>query len=354
MAGGAPLRVAIIGYGLSGRVFHAPLIQAAPGLVVSAVVTADPVRRAQAAADMPQAHLLGSPQELWAQRGSHDLVVVATATATHTALTLEALRAGLPAVVEKPLAPTFDEAHAIVDAVGRQEQLVVPFHNRRWDSDQLTLKRLMAEGALGEVRRYESRFERWRPVITTAGWRETLGGDRGGGVLLDLGVHLVDQAVELFGPVRSVHAEIDARRSVADDDVFMALSHARGVHSHLWASAVCAAPGPRLRVLGSQAAFVAEHLDGQEDSLRSGATPATAGFGVEPEARWGSLRRGDGTHQVPVPAERGRWDSFYPAVAAAVRGEAPPPVVLEDALSVLEVLEAARRSARSGQAVSLG
>lgn len=352
MSAGTRLRVALVGYGLSGRVFHTPLIGATPELELRSVVTAHPARRAQVAAEVPGAQLLDSPAALWREAAEHDLVVVATGTASHAETTLAALDAGLPVVVEKPVAPTLEEARAMAAAAGERGLLLVPFHNRRWDSDHLTLKRLLGEGALGEVRRYESRFERWRPTVARAGWRDTLPGDEGGGVLLDLGVHLVDQAIELFGPVGVVHAEIEARRGVADDDVFLALSHSAGVHSHLWASAVCAAPGPRLRVLGSQGAFVVEHLDGQEDALRSGDTPASAGFGQEPEAHWGSLRHGEGAGE-PVASAPGRWGGFYPAVAAMLAGGGPPPVAFDDAVSVLAVVEAARRSARSGQAVML-
>ena len=171
--------------------------------------------------------------------------------------------------------------------------------------------------------RYESRFERWRPERTPGAWREELPADDGGGVLLDLGVHLVDQARQLLGPVTGVYAEIAARRGGADDDVFVALGHASGAVSHLWASAVAAAPGPRLRVLGSEAAFVVDHLDGQEEALRAGRRPDEAGFGVEPPERWGRLVRGDAGE--PVASERGRWSDFYPGVVQALRRPGPAP-----------------------------
>jgi predicted dehydrogenase len=222
--------------------------------------------------------------------------------------------------------------------------LLVPFHNRRWDSDQLTLRKLLDEEALGEVYRYESRFERWRPGADPRAWREGLPPARGGGILLDLGVHLVDQALSLFGPVTSVAGEVEARRGGADDDVFIALHHASGTLSHLSASAVAASPGPRLRVLGSRGAYVVQHLDGQEDSLRRGARPDQPGFGAEPPERWGRLVRGE--ESEPLPSEPGRWLTFYEGVERAVRTGADPPVRAEDAVAALEVLDRVRRTAQ--------
>ena len=165
-------------------------------------------------------------------------------------------------------------------------------------------------------------------------------------MLLDLGVHLVDQARTLLGPVTHVYAEVAARRGGSDDDVFLALQHRSGAHAHLWASVVAAAPGPRLRVLGSAAGFVVEHLDGQEDALRAGHRPDEPNFGEEPPDRWGLLVHGD--EKQPVPSERGRWRAFYEGMERALRLGEPPPVDPTDALGTLEVLDAARRSAAAG------
>jgi scyllo-inositol 2-dehydrogenase (NADP+) len=230
------------------------------------------------------------------------------------------------------------------ELVDRADEAGVPlsvFHNRRWDSDQLTLRRLLAEGVLGRVQRYESRFERWRPEVRDDAWRETTAPAEGGGVLLDLGTHLVDQALTLFGPATGVYGEVDARRGgPADDDVFIAITHESGVHSHLWASSVAGARGPRLRVLGSEAAFVVEDLDGQEDALAAGRRPGDGDWGAEPRERWGRLMRGD--RGEPVSSERGAWPRFYELLSAHLAGEGPPPVEPRDAVPVLEVLERAR------------
>lgn len=348
----ADLRVAIIGYGLAGRVFHAPLIAATRGLAVTSVVTSNPERQAQVAVDHPQARTLSGPDRLW-ERDDHDLVVIATPNDTHVPLAAVAIDHGLPAVVDKPLAVTAARGEELVLRAQRAGVLLTVFQNRRWDSDHLTLRRLLDGGHLGEVIRYESRFERWRPAPKPGSWRERLAPDQGGGLLLDLGTHLVDQALTLFGPVTHVYAEVDARRGLpADDDVFIALRHGSGTVSHLRASAVTAAPGPRLRVLGTEAGFVRTALDSQEDRLRAGDRPDTvADWGVEPEAHRGRLVTGDAS--VPVPGERGAWGQFYALLATALREGGPPPVDPADAVATLRTLEHARRSAATRATVSV-
>lgn len=351
VAGLTDLRVAIVGYGLAGRLFHAPLIAATEGLAVAFVVTGDADRAAEASGEHPGATVVASVDELW-QRGGIELLVVAAPNEVHAPLALQAISRGVPVVVDKPMALNAAQAQELVDAAERAGVLLAPFHNRRWDSDQLTLRRLLADGRLGDVYRYESRFERWRPAAGGS-WREDLPPERGGGQLLDLGTHLVDQALALFGPVSEVYAEIGARRGlVSDDDDFIILRHVGGQISHLHASAVTAAPGPRLRVLGSEAAFVVESLDGQEDALRAGRRPDGAGeWGVEPESRWGRLVAGD--ESEPVPSERGDWPRFYLELALAVRSGGPPPVDPRDAVDGLRLLEAARRSAEERSVAAL-
>jgi predicted dehydrogenase len=345
----AELRVGIVGYGLAGRVFHGRLLAGTPGARVTAVVTRNPRRRAEAAADHPG---VTAYDDVAAVLGAVDLLVVATPDAAHAPTAVAAIDAGVPVVVDKPLAVSAAQARAVVERAARAGVPLTVFQNRRWDSDQLTLRRLVAAGELGEVRRYESRFERWRPELNTAKWRDSLPVAEGGGQLFDLGSHLVDQAVHLFGPVDRLYAEVDARRGGSEDDVFLALTHGSGVRSHLWASAVAAAPGPRLRVLGSAGGYLVEPLDGQEDALRAGHIPgAGVPWGIEPADRAGVLRRG--ADSWPVPPERGRWDLFYPAVVAAVRGGGPMPVDPHEAVAVLELLEAARRSAAEREVIDV-
>ena len=339
------LKGAIVGYGLAGASFHAPLISATPGLAVATVVTGNPGRREQALRDHPEARVVATPDELWEIADAHDFVVVATPNDAHVPLADRALDAGLAVVVDKPLATSAADAAALVEHARARGKLLTVFHNRRWDSDHLTLRRLMADGEVGEVLRYESRFERWRPEPRADAWRETADPATGGGVLLDLGSHLVDQALQLFGPVADVYAEIDNRRaSPGDDDAFLALRHRSGTYSHLWMSALAAAPGPRLRVLGSRAGYVVDEVDGQEDALRAGKRPGGPGiWGVEPESRWGRLVKG--AESEAVPSEPGAWQVFYTGLERALREGGPPPVDPADAVAVLEVIEAARLDA---------
>ena len=347
-----PLRVGLLGYGLAGRVFHAPLIAATPGLTLAAVVTRDPERRAALHAAHPAADALDSPEELWARASSLELVVVATPNRSHVPLARAALDAGLPVVVDKPLAPTADAARALAAHACATGHPLTVFQNRRWDGDFLTVRKLLAAGALGAIHRFESRFERWAPM-PRPGWRERGEPDEAGGVLFDLGAHLIDQALQLFGPVRAVYAELDRRRAsvVVDDDAFVALAHASGTRSHLWMSKLAAQRGPRFRVLGDRAAFTKHGLDGQEPALAAGGIPGAPGWGDEPPERWGLLGEGDAARAIPT--EPGGYPRFYEAVAAALRAGTPMPVNPDDAIAALDIIEAARRSADLGQTIQL-
>lgn len=306
------------------------------------MVTSNPERAGRARAAYPQVRVEGSADAVWQRAGEHDLVVVASPNDSHMELAVRALEARLPVVVDKPMALS---ATAGRQLIARADQAGVPltvFHNRRWDSDFLTAKRLLEAGELGDVWRFESRFERWRPELPAGSWRTSTAASRGGGVLLDLGTHLVDQALQLFGPVREVYGEIESRRGgPADDDAFLALRHDGGVRTHIWASEVAPDPGPRLRLVGSRGAFVVPGLDGQDEALRSGRRPGEGKWGVEPPERWGRLIRGHESELVhPEP---GAWPVFYERLRDAIRGDGPVPVDPADAVAVAEVLGSAAR-----------
>ncbi|MFF9198559.1 Gfo/Idh/MocA family oxidoreductase [Streptomyces sp. NPDC014779] len=353
-----PLRVGLVGYGLAGSVFHAPLIAASPDLVLDTVSTGNPERAAQARAEHPGVRVAGSAEELLARADALDLVVVASPNKTHVPVATAALKAGLPVVVDKPLAGTAAEARALAALAEERGLMLSVFQNRRWDNDFRTLRALLADGALGEVQRFESRFERWRPQLK-GGWRESGAPEEIGGLLYDLGSHVVDQALVLFGPAVRVYAEADVRRpgAEADDDTFVAVTHANGVRSHLWTSATTAQLGPRFRVLGRTAGYVKYGLDPQEAALREGLRPEPGTpWGVEPEELWGRLGAGESPLTgggTPVETLPGAYPAYYEAVAAALRGTGANPVTAHEAAAALDVLEAARLSAREGVAVSL-
>lgn len=344
------LRVGLVGFGIAGAVFHAPLIAANPDLQLTAVVTRDADKRARIAADYPGTEVVDDVPALLA-RGDLDLVVVASPNRAHGEHARAALEAGLPVVVDKPFTPTAAEGRELVElAQGKGLPLTV-FQNRRWDNDFRTASRLLAAGELGAVHRFESRFERWVPT-PKAGWRESGGPEEAGGVLYDLGSHLIDQALALFGPVESVYAEVRALRAgvAVDDDAFVALRHSGGVRSHLWVSKIAAQHGPRLRLLGDRGAYTKFGLDPQEAALRAGQRPGDE-WGVEPEERWGELGTVDDSR--PVPTEAGAYPEFYAELVRALRDGAPLPVDPADSIAGLEVIIAARNSAETGEVVRL-
>ncbi|MFG2308438.1 Gfo/Idh/MocA family oxidoreductase [Streptomyces sp. NPDC048566] len=356
---GTPLRAGLVGYGLAGSVFHAPLIAATEGLTLDTVVTSSPERRRAARAEFGDSlRFAATPDELWAHAGELDLIVIASPNKTHVPLATAALRAGLPVVVDKPVAGTAEQARELAALADERGLLLSVFQNRRWDNDFLTLRELLAEGALGDVYRFESRFERWRPQLK-GGWRESGDPAEIGGLLYDLGSHVVDQALVLFGPAAAVYAETDIRRpgAATDDDTFIAITHTSGVRSHLHVSATTSQLGPRFRVLGSRAGYVKHGLDPQEAALREGRRPdGSSPWGVEPEELWGRVGSGESPLTgggVPRPTAAGAYPAYYAAVAAALREGAPNPVTAHEAAAALDVLEAARRSAREGAVVSL-
>jgi predicted dehydrogenase len=335
------LRVALAGYGPAGADLHAPLVDATPGLDLESVVTRDPGRSARARERHPGIRVVATVADALVPRP--DLLVVATPNRLHVEAALLAIEAGVAVVVDKPLAVTSADARRVVEAARAAGVPLTVFQNRRWDGDFLTIQGLCETGELGDVLRFESRFERWRPT-PKPGWREEADPAEGGGVLVDLGAHLVDQAFRLLGPPVRWHAETAIRRPSARtiDDAFVALEHADGAISHLWMSAVTAAPGPRFRVLGSRAAYVKQGLDVQEQMLRDGGDPSAAGWGREPPDAWGRVQAGGESRAVET--EPGAWPRFYAALRDALRDEAPLPVDPAGAVAVLELLEAAATS----------
>ena len=346
-----PFRLGLIGYGLGGASFHAPLIATTPGLSLAAIATSNPERQRAAALAHPAARIVDSPAHLW-DVADLDVIVIASPNRTHAPLAHEALAHGFHVVVDKPFATSAGEARPLVAEATRKNLVLTVFQNRRWDGDFLTVKRLLAEDALGSPFRFESRFERWRP-IPKDNWRERGTREEAGGLLFDLGSHLIDQALVLFGPARHVHAELDRRRPgvQVDDDSFVAITHASGVRSHLFMSSLASQMGPRFRVLGSRAGFVKWGMDPQEAKLRDGELPDRPGFGEDPEEHWGRLGIDGGFTRIPT--EPGAYRRFYESLVDAVRGVAPPPVNPDDAIATLTVIEAAQQSAAERRVIGM-
>jgi predicted dehydrogenase len=276
--------------------------------------------------------------------------VIATSNDAHVPLALAAVERGVPVVVDKPLAVNAADAERVADAAESAGVPLTVFQNRRFDGDFLTLGRLIAEGLLGDVIRFESRFERFRPQVSGDAWREDARTEVGGGLLLDLGPHLVDQARELFGPPVRVYAEVNTRRPGAqvDDDTFVALEHPGGERSHLWMSVVAPLEGRRFVVNGSRGGFGSKGLDPQEGQLEKGMRPGDEGYGA---GRDGLLWEGDGGENIPLA--RGAYERFYEAVPAWLSGEGPAPVDPRDSVAVMRLLDTARASAATNSVIEL-
>jgi len=342
MTNGAPLRTGIIGFGLAGRVFHAPFLATNPAFAITAIATSDPGRAAQAAAAHPDAAIM-STDALLQRAGDLDLVVLASPPHVHREQAVAALEAGAAVVIDKPFVPTVADAEAIIAAAEAAQRPLTVFQNRRWDGDFRTVRTLVAGGALGTVHRFESTFERFgAPRQGT--WQGQISPAQGGGILFDLGSHLIDQALTLFGPATLEAAELRAVRDGlgSEDDAFVSLRHDSGVRSHLTMSRVAAQSGPRFRVLGDQSGYTVYGLDGQEPDLKVGRWPGSDGYGETPKAQWGLLGVDNGEQPlVPVPTEPGGYPEFYAQVAASIRDGAPVPVDARHALETVRIIEQA-------------
>lgn len=332
------VRAGLIGYGYAGKTFHAPLLAAAPGVELAAVASSDPQK---VAADWPGLPVEPTPEALIA-RADLDLIVVATPNVTHAALARQALAAGRHVVVDKPFTVTLAEAEALRAQAAAAGRLLSVFHNRRWDADFLTLRRLIADGALGAVTLLESRFDRYRPVVRDR-WRERPG--PGSGIWHDLGPHLADQALQLFGPPEALWADIAAQRhGGAADDYFHVQLRYGPLRVILHAGMLAAAPGPRLLAQGTLGSYVKYGLDAQEDALKAGGRPGGPGWGADP--RPGALTSWAGGREETreLPSLPGEYPAYYAAVREAILGRGPNPVPPEQAIAVMRLIELGERS----------
>lgn len=335
------IRVAVIGYGLAGRVFHAPLVAATEGLELAAIVSS---RKDEIAAAYPGVAVHSDPEAVFGDPAI-DLVVVATPNDSHGDLASRALYAAKHVVIDKPFALTAAEARQLIErARGR---LLSVFHNRRWDGDFLTLKKLISAGTLGTVAYMESRFDLWRPVVQDR-WREWAG--PASGIWYDLGAHLLDQALQLFGEPLAISADLAARRPGAQTTDYFHVVLRYATTRVVLAGDNLAPTGERFRVHGSAGSFIKSGLDPQQGHLAAGLTPHQAAYGFE-TAPAKLIVPGSGEQDVLI--ERGAYAAYYENLCDALHGTAPLAVTPAQALRVMELLEAGEESAKTGREVPL-
>jgi scyllo-inositol 2-dehydrogenase (NADP+) len=340
------IRVGLIGYGLGGSIFHAPLIGVVPGLLLAAVVTG---QRERVEKDLPGMRVISTTTELLAD-AEIGLVVVTSPSTTHFEVAKAALEAGKNVVVDKPFAATVREAQVLMDLAERKGLFLSVYQNRRWDGDFLTVQQLIEHGSLGEIAHYEAHFDRFRLDIRT-GWRET--GGRGSGILYDLGAHLIDQAVHLFGLPQTVTADVFAQRrgAVAPDYFHLVLEYGK-MRAILHGATVVKSPGPHFAVHGDKGSFLKYGMDPQEDALKAGQRPGDAGWGVDDPANWGEFTPVDG-EKKRIETVTGGYENYYKQVTAALIGEGSNPVDPAGSRDGLAIIEAALRSAAERRTVAV-
>jgi scyllo-inositol 2-dehydrogenase (NADP+) len=340
------IRTGLIGFGLGGTAFHAPLIEAVDGLTLAAVATsrAEAVRAAYPHAAVSTAQAVIADPAI-------DLVVISTPNATHYQLGRQALEAGKHVVIDKPFAGSVAEAEALAALAQAKGLLAIPFHNRRWDSDFQTARALIENGRLGDVLLFEAHWDRFRPERSQP-WKESV--EAGAGQLADLGPHLIDQALLLFGEPQAVSGDVAVQRDGSEVDDYFTVTLFHGARRVVLASSrMIAAPRPRFSIHGRGGSFVKYGLDPQEAAMRAGGSLADSGHGVEDPAIHGVLTLPDGTRET-VASERGAYRRFYEGVVAAIADGAAPPVAAGDAILGLRVIELARRSAAEGKRLAFG
>ena len=347
--------VGLLGFGLAGETFHSPLILATPGLRLVAVAT----RNAAKVHERLGPDVAVTTAEGVIARDDVGLVVVATPNELHHPQALAALAAGRHVVVDKPFALNQAQARELAAAAQSRGLVLSVFHNRRWDSDFLTLARVVREGTLGRVVEFVSHFDRFRPQVR-ANWRQSVG--PGTGLWMDLGPHLVDQCVRLFGTPAAIALDLNAARdgALVDDWFHAQLRWSQGTHAGLRArlhgSALVARPNERFTVHGTRGSFVVEGLDPQEDTLKAGASRAdiaSADWGRDPRVAHLWIGDGDSLRHEDAPLLNGAYPAYYAALRDAVRGTGPNPVPVEQAILVQQLLDLGVQAARERREIAL-
>jgi predicted dehydrogenase len=341
------MKIGLVGYGMGGQCFHAPFIAAAEGVELTGVVARAPETIAKVEVDFPGLPVFPSLAAM-IETGGVDAVTITTPPQTRSELVLQAIEAGLHVIADKPFAPTAEAARDLDAAAKARGVVLGAFHNRRWDADAQTLRKVLDSERLGRLWRLHSRMEQSDPTTLEAGPT--------GGLLRDLGSHVVDQALWLLGPVASVNAQldmVDLPQGRTDAGFVLSLRHASGVWSYIEASKLNRLAVKEYRAYGDSGSFVVSSADIQAESIFAGLRPADdpVAWGYESEDHWGTIRTATGEERVP--SEQGRYHDYYTAFARAVRDGAPPPVSAEEAIRTLAVLDAARTSALEGRSVEM-
>jgi scyllo-inositol 2-dehydrogenase (NADP+) len=350
-----PIRCGVIGFGLAGRIFHSAVIDATDGLELAGIVqrSGDAAQKAY-----PRVPVFPSLDAMLAQ-ATLDVIVVATPNDTHVPMAEQCLRAGKHAVIDKPVAVSSGEGARLFSVSRETGRRVFVYHNRRWDGDFLTVQKLLkdnknGDGQLGIVRTFESHFDRFRPAPKPNAWREAAG--HGNGILLDLGSHLGDQALVLFGLPTAVWGDVRAERAGSNvDDAFDLRLYYPEITVWLRSTSLSALPAIRFLVEGTRGSYRKDNLDPQEDALRAGDLFKSSPWGADPESAWGfitTLDANGATQHTPVPTLPGDYRGFYANVRDTLLGKAEQAVTLVDAWRVLQLLEWARESSEQRAAVT--
>ena len=343
------IEVGLVGFGLAGRAFHAPVIRAVPGLHLAAILQRSGT---EAAEKYPDVRIVRSLDELLSIPGIR-LVVIATPNETHYPFARQCLETGRDVVVDKPFATTLEEAKSLVQLAKESGRLLTVYQNRRYDGDFQAIRQLVEAGTLGRIVRFETTYDRFRPQLNPGAWRET--SHPGSGILFDIAPHLIDHALVLFGLPEAVTADVRIERenAAADDAFDVTLHYSNGMRAVLRSSILAAAPRPRFVLLGTQGSFVKQTFDPQEMNLRRGYIPVDKPWGFEPEENWGVLTvpSGDSFEQRRVPSAICDYRDYYSKVRDAILGRASLAVTPEWALDVMRLLELARESSQKRRTI---
>ncbi len=343
------IEVGLVGFGLAGRAFHAPVIRAVPGMHLAAILQRT---GNEAEEKYPDLRVVRNMEELLALREIR-LVVIATPNDTHYSLARQCLEAGRDVVVDKPFTTALEEARALVELAKKAGRLITVYQNRRFDGDFQTIRKLVAEGTLGRIVRLETNYDRYRPQLKPGAWRETA--RAGSGILFDIAPHLIDHALVLFGLPDGVTADVRIERenAVADDAFDIMFHYPGGMRAVLRSSILAAAPRPRFVLHGTQGSFVKQTFNPLENNLRQGNIPTQGPWGAEPEQNWGVLTvpEGDKFSQRRIPSASCDYRDYYANVRDALLGKAEAAVSPEWALNVMRLLEMARESSEKHRTI---